>query len=100
MRYVGPRGIPLDEFLRWPQLSQDAALAWSGHEAQRCTGCGRHPDDQPRHPHDEVCLECAAMQGVRTKANDTPGAHVVMVHGTRGDCPTCTAELAENRRGR
>lgn len=89
MRYVGPRGVPLDEFLSWPQHSQDSALAWANHQASRCLGCGRHPDDQPRHPHVQVCLECVARQAAEKEARDTPGGHVVMVHGTRVDCPTC-----------
>lgn len=100
MRYVGPRATPLDEFLRWPQLSQDAALAWSGHEAQRCAGCGRHSDDQPRHPHIEICPECVALKAAQAEANDIPGAHVLMAAGTRADCPTCTPHTAPSRQGR
>lgn len=45
MAYCGPRGIPLSEFLRWEPQDQDAALAWSEHDAQRCPDCGTHPDE-------------------------------------------------------
>jgi len=90
MRYAGPRGIALDKFLTWPQHSQDAALSWAGHEGQRCPGrCGRHPADQPRHTHTGVCLECADLAAAEASVRDTPGGHVVWVHGTRADCPTC-----------
>ena len=89
MRYVGPRGIALDGFLTWPQHSQDAALSWAGHEGQRCPGCGRHPDDQPRHTHTEICLDCVAWAAAQAAIRDTPGGHAVWVHGTRADCPTC-----------
>lgn len=45
MRYCGPRGIPHDEFLSWPNHSQDAALWWLIHDAQTCPGCGTRPDE-------------------------------------------------------
>src|SRR3546814_15450534 len=57
MRYCGPKGIPLEEFLKWSQSSQDAALEWQAHEDRRCRQCGYHPDEHPSgvHAHVEVC---------------------------------------------
>lgn len=89
MGYVGPRGLPLDEFLSWSADSQDAALAWQAHEAARCASCGRHPDDQPRHPHIEVCPDCAALAATRRQANPEQGEHAVWAPGARTDCPVC-----------
>jgi len=101
MRYVGPRGIPLDGFLSWPQESQNAVLTWQGHEAARCGGCGVHPDEGPMHTHVEICLVCAAKAAAATETKDVPGAHVLLAPGTRGDCPKCLAEMRTTKsRGR
>jgi hypothetical protein len=45
MAYCGPKGLPLSQFLAWPESDQDAALTWQAHEARKCTECGTHPDD-------------------------------------------------------
>jgi hypothetical protein len=44
MDYCAPRGLPLSQFLSWPQIDQDAALAWQQRQAEVCGGCGIHPD--------------------------------------------------------
>lgn len=90
MRYVGPAARPLSEFLGWPAQDQAAALSWQAHEAHRCAGCGRHPDDPPRHPHVEICPDCVALDTARKELREEPGAHVVWAHGLRTDCPTCS----------
>ncbi len=97
MAVVGPAGKPLTEFLTWPQHDQDLALAWQKHEAERCPGCGRHPDDEPRHFHVVVCLECKARQELSEQAAKQPGAHVVPVAGARHECPQCLKDAAEQR---
>lgn len=45
MAYVGPKGIPLSEFLTWDTHDQEAALLWQAHEARRCGQCRTHPWD-------------------------------------------------------
>jgi hypothetical protein len=92
MRYCGPRGIPLSTFLSWPRADQDAALTWQAHEAERCPGCGRHPDDPPTHAHKASCPTCAEQSEVAKKAHDLPGGHVQWSPGMRSDCPTCSPQ--------
>lgn len=98
MSYCGPRGIPLHEFLAWPDYSQQAALAWSAHEARRCPNCGTHPEDfadgaEGGHWHERVCLGCArrermlaAMDGSR---DGTRGVALELAAGPAADCPVC-----------
>src|SRR3546814_5371021 len=86
MRYCGPKGIPLEEFLKWSQSSQDAALEWQAHEDRRCRQCGYHPDEHPSgvHAHVDVCPGCAARakgQKALTAADD--GAAVRLATGDR-----------------
>lgn len=87
MGYVGPRGIPLEEFLRWSRRSQDAALTWQAHEAARCPGCRRHPYDPPRHPHIEVCPECRAWAAASKAVKTDQGEHLVWAPGYAHECP-------------
>ena len=89
MGYVGPRGKPLSEFLSWSPEDQTNALSWQAHEAARCSTCGRHPDDPPRHPHVERCPDCAALAAARRQADPEQGEHVVWAAGAREHCPTC-----------
>lgn len=97
MDYCGPRGIPLETFLDWPQLSQDAALTWAGYESRRCGECGVHPDEGPHHPHVNVCAHCAARDAAaKSEEGQLPGAHVTMAHGTSLDCPRCQLERRAN----
>ncbi len=98
MAYCGPRGIPLEEFLQWGELSQDAALQWQAYEARRCSSCGSHPDEGPRHAHVDVCAGCVA----RAHADESEdakarGAHVRMAAGTAGTCERCLKEIRLNR---
>jgi hypothetical protein len=44
MAYCGPRGIPLSVFESWEPLDQQMALQWQSREAEKCSGCGFHPD--------------------------------------------------------
>lgn len=102
MAYCGPRGIPLDTFLEWPQASQDAALQWQAHEDARCRGCGTHSDDwigddgrrvdAPIHWHPHLCFGCAerekAMEGTRREPE--PGVTVMAAAGPSHECPTCS----------
>lgn len=89
MRYCGPRGIPLSSFLGWPQEDQDAALAWQAHEAERCPGCGRHPDDPPTHPHVEICPSCRMQAAAGREVKRDQGEHLVWAQATVADCPVC-----------
>ena len=98
MRYCGPRGIPLSQFLAWAQPDQDTALAWQAREALRCGSCGHHPDDGPVHAHVEVCPSCAARAAASAEVRDTPGAHVHLAAGTPADCPQCAVTNELNRR--
>ncbi len=97
MAYCGPRGIPLETFLDWPQLSQDAALVWAGHESRRCPECGTHPDEGPHHAHVNVCAGCAAREAkAGTEEAKLPGAHVNMAPGTTLECERCQIEREAN----
>ncbi|WP_182112886.1 hypothetical protein [Actinotalea sp. JY-7876] len=97
MAYCGPRGIPLSAFLRWEQDDQDAALAWSGYEARRCSSCGTHPDEGPRHVHINVCSGCVERdRAAGDEAAKVRGAHIHLAGGTSASCPRCTAERKAN----
>lgn len=100
MAYCGPRAIPLTAFLAWDPSDQEAALSWQGYEARRCSGCGHHPDEPPRHPHVDVCPGCVVVERTR-KGEDAQvsGAHVHMAHGLMTACDRCTAQIEANRRG-
>jgi hypothetical protein len=88
MNYCGPLGLPLSEFLAWPQRDQDAALLWKMRSQQRCSECGTHPDDwDPAHggharahvAHEYTCPGCAALDNrrpafhARRDKGDSPG---------------------------
>lgn len=96
MGYCGPRGIPLSTFLDWPESDQAAALAWAGHESQRCSSCGFHPDDDPTHMHVDICPGCVAREKKTPEAKDVPGAHVRTAHGRLAHCERCRLEREAN----
>lgn len=100
MRYCGPRGIPLSTFLGWAQEDQDAALAWQAHEAERCPGCGRHPDDPPSHPHVGVCPSCRAQALQGREVDRAGGEHLVWEPGYAADCPQCHPKSTSSPVGR
>lgn len=101
MAYCGPKGIPLHEFLAWPDESQQAALAWQAHEAHRCPGCGTHRDEwtedgRPRQAHhfaEEICPGCQSLARARERlqgdANAPRGVGIVRHHGSAASCPVC-----------
>lgn len=98
MAYCGPRALPLDEFLRWPESSQRAALDWQAYEARRCRSCGTHPDDIAEgtfHAHLEQCKGCQARQRVSEapEAKEGRGIYAVAVAQAATDCPRCSAVL-------
>lgn len=95
MSVVGPRAMPLGEFLSWSQDDQDAQLVWQAREAARCPGCGRHPDDGPQHHHVVVCPSCVDRDRVAKQAAEIPGAHVIPVAGARATCPTCLQDARD-----
>lgn len=98
MAYCGPRGIPLEEFLEWGDLSQDAALAWQSYENRRCQSCGHHPEEGPRHAHVDVCPGCVARSHIdESEDAKVRGAHVRMAAGTPGTCQRCISEIAANQ---
>ncbi len=37
-------GMAHSAFKAWDQLDQDKALAWHRRQAEKCTGCGIHPE--------------------------------------------------------
>jgi type IV pilus biogenesis protein CpaD/CtpE len=100
MAYCGPRGIPLHEFLTWPDHSQQAALSWQSHEARRCPACGTHPEDwtkgedEQRHWHERVCLGCARRERMAAVVNEsrdgTRGVGLELAEGPVAECPVCT----------
>lgn len=92
MAYCGPRGIPLSTFLSWSKDDQAAALAWSGYESRRCRNCGFHPDEDQRHTHTDICPGCVKRDQAAKAAEDTPGAHVRLAHGTAATCDRCQLE--------
>ncbi|GAB2613541.1 hypothetical protein GCM10027067_26360 [Pseudactinotalea suaedae] len=99
MRYCGPKGIPLDEFLSWPQTSQDAALEWQAHEQRRCGQCGYHPEEHPTgvHAHVDVCPGCAARaKGEKAATAADDGAAVRLATGSLGTCQRCITEHQAN----
>lgn len=100
MAYCGPRGIPLSTFLGWPANDQDAALAWSGYESQRCSTCGTHPGEGARHAHVDVCPGCVKRDAAAEGAEKIRGAHVKLAPGSLATCPRCLEEVAANRPGR
>lgn len=93
MAVVGPRVMPLSQFLGWSQMDQEAQLGWRAHEARRCPECGHHPDEEPRHWHVDVCTSCSQRAALVKEAAGVRGAHVVAVAGKKADCPRCKAEL-------
>lgn len=98
MGYCGPRGIPLSQFLSWDQADQDAALAWAGHEARRCSSCGYHPDvDDQVHTHVDVCPGCEKHAAASKAAGVVPGAHVHLARGGQGTCPRCITAVKDRK---
>ena len=76
MDYIGPLGIPYDEWLDWPDLSKQAALAWQARERDRCPDCGQQRSDwfdddghevpdPPSLPAEYVCPSCEALDSYR-----------------------------------
>lgn len=55
-----------DEFLSWPDMEQDKALAWLLHKRELCPGCGfpldETTDDAHRHEWEEQPLWCNACE--------------------------------------
>ncbi|WP_402465800.1 hypothetical protein [Isoptericola aurantiacus] len=101
MAYCGPKGLPLSEFLSWDQADQDAALSWQAYEARRCSGCGTHPDEGPKHFHVDVCATCVQLEKVsRSEDAKAAGAHVVPRSGTHATCSRCRGEIEANSHGR
>lgn len=102
MAYCGPHGIPLHEFLTWPDESQQAALAWQSHEGRRHGPCGTHPDDFPdggrgtdeAHFHESICVGCQRMQAaqerMRADTDGTPGVVLRLASGPASTCPRCS----------
>ena len=91
-----PRGIPLHEFLDWPVLSRDAALAWQVQESRKCR-CGQipaewrkydehgrpvfengahvaDPDNEPARVVSEFCPACYALEQAEKAAPKVDGA--------------------------
>lgn len=96
MDYCGPRGIALDEFLRWSPRSQEAALVWSAYEGRRCKQCGTHPDEWAEdklayHAHLTECRGCRQQQRLAAtdEAKRGEGRYAVMAGGSAADCPQC-----------
>ena len=98
MAYCGPLGIPLSVFLSWSQDDQDAALAWSRHEAQRLPD-GTHPDDWDPdaggsrtawHAHVEHAQGLVELQRARTSEEAKErGAFVALARGSAAECSHC-----------
>lgn len=94
MAYCGPRGIALDDFLRWSAHSQQAALDWAAYEGRRCKNCGIHPDDVEEgafHAHLEQCKGCQARQRVEEtkESKEGRGVYVVARPWSAPNCPRC-----------
>lgn len=95
MAYCGPKGIALDDFLRWSRRSQEAALAWQARESQRCRNCGTHPEDWAddalaHHAHLEQCKGCQQQQRITEAPEaDERGVYAVVRPGPAMDCPLC-----------
>lgn len=94
MAYCGPRGIALDEFLRWPPHSQQAALDWQAYENRRCRSCGVHPDDVAEgafHAHLEQCKGCQARERVSEakEAHEGRGVYAVVQPVAAPNCSRC-----------
>lgn len=45
LAYCVPLGIPHSQFLSWPELDQDKAVAFLEHKAAECPGCGTRPEE-------------------------------------------------------
>ena len=97
MAYCGPKGIPLHEFVSWPEGSQQAALAWQSREAERCPSCGTHPDDwadgsEGIHWHPMVCRGCQVRQSAEAEieGEKTRGIKIEAARGPASRCPVCS----------
>lgn len=71
MAYCGPRGIPHDQFKSWSQHSQEAALWWARHQAERCPSCGTRPADFADDPHafEAVPMHCRGCE-IKAQADE------------------------------
>lgn len=88
MNYVGPRGIPLSEFLQWAPDDQQAALAWQADQNERCPHCGTAEWEWEQDPmfaatETRVCRGCN-LRGHEQKAQSKtaehmPGLYVALV---------------------
>lgn len=86
MEYCGPRGIRYTEFLDWPQIDQDAALAWARRDRSKCGGCGlprdllvdadgnvlQHP---PFAPITWVCPTCEILESDQAERDQSNRPH-------------------------
>ena len=79
VRVAVEHGISLDEFLTWPERSQDAALAWAVLQGNRCPA--GHPGEGMSDP-DAVqvrrvyCATCAKVHGIEAAVKDRPDAQI------------------------
>lgn len=98
MAYCGPHGIPLSQFLDWPQADQQAALSWQAHESRRCNGCGTHPDDwagnrDAFHGEHYQCPGCLKAhresEHPNVKDGKIPALHVRLKPGPKHACEWC-----------
>lgn len=103
MDYCGPKGIPHSGFLAWSEDDQQKALWWQAREAQRCTGCGTHPDDWNEDvggsrdayvPEERTCPGCRArgpaddtLTKARQAGEPKHGVRVVLVRPTEDTDP-------------
>lgn len=101
MAYCGPKGIPLHDFLGWPEESQQAALLWQAHEGKRHSACGTHAEDwfdadgrpvEAQHWHEKVCPGCQRKQRAEEALDrdGTRGVFLAAADGPASRCPDCT----------
>lgn len=98
MAYCGPRGIPLSQFLSWPEADQQAALGWQVNESRRCTACGTHPDEWDEksggdrnayHAELSQCPGCVQLERLKEAPEVVKGQRGVQMRLARGTAKEC-----------
>jgi hypothetical protein len=55
-------GMRHSEFLSWPELDQDKAVAYAAYAASVCQGCGTRPEEwEPEHAGDRHAYEASVL---------------------------------------
>jgi len=74
LSYVVPLGLAHSEFLSWPAMDQDKALAFLRRKALSCSGCGtrREEWDKDRYAYVASAQRCTGCELIAMESEQVP----------------------------